>query len=157
MTTAAPGFDTAAAYATRRARALAACLNDADATRAWFASRGEPGDDERSRMTWPELQHNAHGAAVGLLTVLADLLDAAAVAPAPRAVPVEVLDDETTRTRAEVADNPLSPDYAVRMEVGAGTTRGASTWLDADTALTLGYALVGLATEAKRRNLDAHG
>jgi hypothetical protein len=136
-----------------RARALADA-STAPELRAYFAAIG---DKYSACLSWPALQAAAAGAASVHLRELADLAAAALDGPAPRTAPVEVTDDEDTATRAEVADNPLSPDWAVRMEVGAHTTRSASTWLDADTALTLGLALVGLATEAKRRNLDGHG
>lgn len=152
-TATAPGFDTAAAPVIERARALAAATT-ADELRAYYAATGR---DDLAAETWPGIQIAALESARVLLAEAAALLAAASAAPAPRAVPVEVRDDEDTRTHAEVADNPLSPDWSVRMEVGAGEYPSKSTWLDADTALTLGYALVGLGTEAKRRNLDAHG
>ena len=143
----------AAEHVTGRARQLAAA-ETAEQLRAYFAATGRA---DLAAETWPCLQAGALASARVLLAEAAALLDVATAGPEPRTVPVDVRDDEMTRTHAEVADNPLSPDWAVRVEVDAGTTRNRSTWLDPDTALTLGYALVGLATEARRRNLDGHG
>jgi hypothetical protein len=151
--TARPDLDPAARYVIDRARALVAA-ETGDEMRAYFAAIDRP---DLASATWPNLQNGMLGSARTLLAELAALLSVALDGQPPRTVPVEVTDDERTTTRAEVADNPLCPDWAVRMEVGAGAYPSASTWLDADTALTLGYALVGLAVEAKRRNADATG
>jgi hypothetical protein len=134
-----------------RARALVAA-ESADDMRAYFAAIDRA---DLATATWPNLQMGLLGSACALLVELADVAAASLDGPAPRTVPVEVTDDERTTTRAEVADNPLSPDWSVRMEVGADEYPSASTWLTPAQASALATGLTALAAEAKRRNADA--
>ena len=146
-----------------RARKLAAAgLADTDALRSWLATDATHGQAIPLGATARNpvrVEHDTLGAALGLLSALADIAAVAVEAsdhPATRTAPVTVEDADDTLTTADIADSPVSGEYVVRVTVDAETTVYRRTWLDAGTALTFGEGVCALAREAQRRNADKY-